>query len=57
MIKGLLSLLIMLLAPILVFMILFIAIFTPEKDKYGNFTDPIEYWTNDTYFENNFNHK
>lgn len=39
-----------------VFMVLtlFVCIFTPHKTKYGTFTDPYKYWTDDAYVCANF---
>lgn len=37
--------------------IFLICILTPERDKFGNYTDPIKYWTSDTYLYTNFNVK
>lgn len=39
---------------ILVVMLLILCIMTPEKTKDGNYTNPILYWTSDTYMNNNF---
>lgn len=37
-------------------MILFSAlcILTPERDKFGNYTNPVQYWTNNAYFNTHF---
>lgn len=35
-------------------MLMMICIFTPEKTKYGEYTSPYLYWTNDAYFQKNF---
>lgn len=35
-------------------LVLFAGLLTPEKTRFGTYTDPILYWTNDTYFANNF---
>lgn len=33
---------------------MFICIFTPEKTIKGEYTQPFKYWTDDTYFQQNF---
>lgn len=33
---------------------MFICILTPEKTKYGEFTQPFKYWTDNSYFQQNF---
>ena len=32
-------------------------IITPEKTSFGEYTDPIKYWTSDAYVRNNFEMK
>ena len=46
---GVLSLMV-----VLMMLVMLMCFFTPNKDKYGNFTQPIKYWTDNVYFENNF---
>lgn len=36
---------------VLMFML---CILTPEKDKYGDYTQPFKYWTSESYFEQHF---
>ena len=47
---GTLGFIVMLMFSIL----LWIMILTPEKTKYGEFTQPFKYWTDDSYFQQNF---
>lgn len=35
-------------------MILVLLVLTPEKTKYGTYTDIIKYWTSNEYLEANF---
>lgn len=41
-------------AMLLMVMILLMCIVTPEKTVYGEYTNPIKYWTSDAYFNSNF---
>ena len=38
----------------LVFLIVFVCLLTPEKDKNGNYTQPYKYWTSAAYYKANF---
>ena len=33
---------------------LFMCVLTPEKTNEGEYTQPYKYWTDDTYFQQNF---
>lgn len=35
-------------------MMMWIVILTPEKTLDGEYTQPFKYWTDDTYFQQNF---
>ena len=39
---------------LLVGFILAVSIITPDKDKYGNYTNALKYWTDNDYFMSNF---
>lgn len=39
---------------LLMVMMLLMCIVTPEKTIYGEYTNPVKYWTSDTYFNSNF---
>lgn len=41
-------------AILLMIMMLLMCIVTPEKTIYGEYTNPVKYWTSDTYFNSNF---
>lgn len=34
--------------------IVFMCVLTPEKTNKGEYTQPFKYWTDDTYFNENF---
>ena len=38
----------------LLFVLMLIAAITPEKDKFGKYTQPLQYWTDDAYYQANF---
>lgn len=38
----------------ILFTLLILGFLTPEKDKFGNYANAWQYWTNDAYFNNNF---
>lgn len=38
----------------LLFVFMLIAAITPEKDKFGKYTQPLQYWTDNAYYEANF---
>ena len=38
-------------------MVFIMCIVTPEKTSFGEYTNPIKYWTSDTYVRNNFDMK
>ena len=38
-------------------MIFIMCIITPEKTIHGEYTNPVKYWTSDSYFKDNFNIK
>lgn len=31
-----------------------LSILTPQKDKFGQYTQPLEYWTSEEYFQTHF---
>lgn len=31
-----------------------LCILTPQKDKFGQYTQPVEYWTSEEYFQAHF---
>lgn len=37
--------------------VIFLGLFTPHKTKYGYFTDPYKYWTDEAYVCQNFSVK
>jgi hypothetical protein len=39
---------------LLMIMMLLMCIVTPEKTVYGEYTNPVKYWTSDAYFNSNF---
>lgn len=39
---------------LLMVMVFILCIVTPEKTAYGEYTNPVKYWTSDTYFKSNF---
>lgn len=41
-------------AILLMVMMLLMCIVTPEKTVYGEYTNPVKYWTSDAYFNSNF---
>lgn len=41
----------------LMVMVFIMCIITPEKTSFGEYTDPIKYWTSDAYVRNNFDMK
>lgn len=41
-------------AILLMIMMLLMCIVTPEKTIYGEYTNPVKYWTSDAYFNSNF---
>ena len=42
---------------LLMVMMLILCVITPEKTVYGEYTDPVKYWTSDAYVRNNFSMK
>ena len=42
---------------LLMVMMLLMCIITPEKTVYGEYTNPVKYWTSDAYVRNNFSMK
>ena len=48
--RGILGLMIM----SIISMMMWIVILTPEKTLDGEYTQPFKYWTDDTYFQQNF---
>lgn len=34
--------------------LIMMSILTPERDKFGNYTHPVQYWTDSAYFKANF---
>lgn len=40
-------------ASVFVFLML-LCLITPDKTKYGIYTEPVKYWTDNEYFKNNF---
>ncbi len=41
----------------LLVMVFLMCIVTPEKTAYGEYTNPVKYWTSDVYVRDNFNMK
>ena len=39
---------------LLMIMMLILCVITPEKTVYGEYTNPVKYWTSDAYFNSNF---
>ena len=42
---------------LLMVMMLILCVITPEKTVYGEYTNPVKYWTSDAYVRNNFSMK
>ena len=42
---------------LLMVMMLLMCVITPEKTVYGEYTNPVKYWTSDAYVRNNFSMK
>lgn len=38
----------------LLVLFIILGLLTPDKDKFGNYTQPVAYWTDNVYFESNF---